>query len=231
MGDELTSVHGGTVALPADGADETLAERAYRLIEDLIVRLDLAPGARLTEQELAQRVGLGRTPVREALQRLVADGLVVVFPRKGIAVSAINPLDVLLALDTRAVLERLVAGAAARRAGPKARADLRRLAGEMQAAAEAGHLERYMQVDKAVDRLLGESAGNPFAVRALVPLESMARRAWFYFRGDADLVPAAARHARILAAIADGDAAAAEAASDALVAHVREGIKAAIAAM
>ena len=99
---------------------ETLADRAYRLIEDEIVRLALAPGARLTEQDLAARIGLGRTPVREAVQRLVADGLLVVFPRKGMAVAAINPLDVLLALDARAALERVVAAAAARRATPAA---------------------------------------------------------------------------------------------------------------
>ncbi|MDJ1158405.1 GntR family transcriptional regulator [Chelatococcus sp. SYSU_G07232] len=215
----------------AAAAAETLSEKAYRLIEDRIVRLELAPGARLTEQELAQRVGLGRTPVREALQRLVADGLIVVFPRKGIAVAAINPLDVLLALDTRAVLERLVAGAAARRATGSTRAALRKLAADIEAAAAAGDLERYMQLDRGIDRLLGEIAGNPFAVRALAPLESMARRAWFYFRRDEDLKTAARYHAAVLEAVAAGDPGGAEAASDALVAHVRDGIKAAIVAL
>src|SRR6185437_17135930 len=67
-----------------DRDDETLTERAYRQIEELIVTLELAPETILSEQSLAQRLGIGRTPIREALQRLARDGLVVILPRRGI---------------------------------------------------------------------------------------------------------------------------------------------------
>src|ERR1700744_1631323 len=65
-----------------DHDDETLTERAYRQIEELIVTLELAPETILSEQSLAQRLSIGRTPIREALQRLARRGLgVVVAPR------------------------------------------------------------------------------------------------------------------------------------------------------
>jgi DNA-binding GntR family transcriptional regulator len=218
-------------AASSDATGESQAELAYRRIEDAIVRLALAPGARVTEQELAQRVALGRTPVREAVLRLVAEGLIEVFPRRGMAVAAINPLDVIQALDVRAVLERLVAAAAARRVSPSARAGLQRIADGLLAAAAAGDTARYMHFDRAFDAALGEASGNPYAVRALAPLQTMARRAWFYFRRDLDLQATAARHAAVLQAVAAGDPEAAGLASDALVAHVREGLKQSLAAL
>ena len=66
---------------------ETLTDRAYRLVEELIVTLALPPETILSEQSLAPRLGIGRTPIREALQRLARDGLVVILPRRGILVS------------------------------------------------------------------------------------------------------------------------------------------------
>ncbi len=213
----------------SDSSIETLADRAYRLIEDAIVRLDLAPGLRLTEQDLADRFGLGRTPVREAVQRLVADALLVVYPRKGMAVAPINPLDLVLALDTRAPLERLVAAAAARKADDRQRAALSAAAKAIAAAAAAGDVPAYLREDRRFDQVMGEASRNPFATRALAPLQTMARRAWFYFRRDNDLPAAASLHVALADAIAAGDPAAADVAADRLVAHVRTGLKQAFA--
>lgn len=217
------------LAAPAESVSETQAERAYRLIEDAVVRLELEPGSRITEQDLATMVGLGRTPVREAVQRLVTDGLLVVYPRKGMAVAAINPLDVLLALEVRAALERLIASGAARKASAAQRELLRALACGLLASASAGDAQHYMRFDQALDTTLGAASANPYAVRALGPLQSMARRAWYYFRRGQDLEAAAARHAAVVEAVAAGDAAAAASASDSLMAHVRSGLKDALA--
>jgi DNA-binding GntR family transcriptional regulator len=216
-------------ALPP--SDETLAERAYRLIEDQIIRLVLPPGARLTEQELAARLVIGRTPVREALQRLVNDGLVVVFPRKGIAVSVINPLDVLMALEVRSALERLVAGAAARRANAAVKAELTELGERLLAIAATGDIDVFMQLDKTIHRRLGQTAANPFLVRALAPLEAMARRARFYFLRNDDLLPSAELHRTVIGHVVAGDIVAAETASDALVDYLRSGIKRTVVGM
>lgn len=215
----------------ASSPEETLAERAYRLIEDQIIRLVLPPGVRLTEQELASRLDIGRTPVREALQRLVNDGLVVVFPRKGIAVSVVNPLDVLMALEVRSALERLVAAAAARRASAQAKVDLAELAERLSGVAAAGDYDRFMDLDKCVSRRLGEIAANPFLVRALAPLEAMARRARYYFLKNDDLVELVDLHRALLIQVASGNGTAAETASDTLIEHLRSGIKRTVVGM
>ncbi len=70
---------------------ESLTDRAYKRVEELVVTLQLEPGSVLSESALAQDLGIGRTPIREALQRLTREGLVVILPRKGILVSEINP--------------------------------------------------------------------------------------------------------------------------------------------
>ena len=212
-------------------SDETLAERAYRVIEDQIIRLVLPPGLRLTEQELASRLDIGRTPVREALQRLVNDGLVVVFPRKGIAVSVVNPLDVLMALEVRTVLERLLAAAAARRAGPQSRAELGALLEQLVVAAGAGDHDRFVELDRAIYHCLGEMASNPFLVRALAPLEAMARRARYYFLRNDDLTEPARLHRAMIGHVVAGDSTAAETASDALMDYLRGGIKRTVVGM
>jgi DNA-binding GntR family transcriptional regulator len=205
-------------------AAETLAERAYRLLEDEIVRLRLEPGTPITEQELASRLSIGRTPVREAVQRLVGDRLLVVFPRKGILIAEINPFEVLLALDVRASLERLMVGAATERASPEQRGQMQACIAAMTRSAKAGAVDRYMQQDKEFDRLIAQAAGNPFAERAVAPLQSMSRRAWFYFRRNSDLGAAVGRHEAIMNAIVAGDTDAAIAALDLLIAHIRAGL-------
>jgi DNA-binding GntR family transcriptional regulator len=109
----------------SDGADrdaddqETLTDRAYRLLEELIVTLALPPETILSEQSLAARLEIGRTPIREALQRLARDGLVVILPRRGILVSQINLKTQMRLLEVRRELERLMAKGAAERATPE----------------------------------------------------------------------------------------------------------------
>ena len=95
--------------------NETLTEQAYRLIEEQIVTLRLKPGDVLSEQMLSTTFDIGRTPIREALQRLAREGLITVLPRKGILVSDINPRSQLLVLEVRREIERLLSRAGAER--------------------------------------------------------------------------------------------------------------------
>ena len=83
------------------GRAETLTEQAYRIIEEQIVTLRHKPGDILSEQMLSASSNIGRTPIREALQRLAREGLVTILPRKGILVSEINPRHQLLVLEVR----------------------------------------------------------------------------------------------------------------------------------
>ena len=110
------------------GKDGTLTDRAYRELEEMIVTLQLSPGTVLSEQALALRLRIGRTPIREALQRLARDGLVVIMPRRGIMVSEINLRLQLRLLEVRRELERLMASLAAERATPEERREFAELA-------------------------------------------------------------------------------------------------------
>ena len=210
---------------PSRSGAETLAETAYRLLEDQIVRLELPPGGRYTEQSLGALIAMGRTPVREAIQRLVDDGLLIVFPRKGIMVTTIRPQDVIQALEVRLVLERMIAANAARDANQAQRQELAACAEAMLAASQANDLDAYMRTDHAFDLTLARVSANPFAARAVAPLQTMARRAWFYYTRNVDLVPAAERHAALARAVADGKVYEAVQASDQLVFHIRDGLR------
>ena len=95
---------------------ETLTDQAYNRLEEMIVTLRLAPGAVLSEQALSTELGIGRTPIREALQRLAIEGLVLVLPRKAIIVTDTDPRKQLLVLEVRRELERLLARCGAERA-------------------------------------------------------------------------------------------------------------------
>src|SRR6478736_3831513 len=86
------------MSVPRTVQPVSLAEKAYDAIRDLIVSLELAPGAVIDERELMERLGIGRTPVREALRRLAHEGLVEVYPRRGMFVAGV---------DVRALDERI----------------------------------------------------------------------------------------------------------------------------
>ena len=124
-----------------DTGHGTLTDRAYGELEEMIVTLQLAPGTVLSEQALALRLKIGRTPIREALQRLARDGLVVIMPRRGIMVSEINLRLQLRLLEVRRELERLMASLAAERATPEERAEFAELAQAMLAA--GGEVRRH----------------------------------------------------------------------------------------
>jgi DNA-binding GntR family transcriptional regulator len=113
----------GIVRLPAPplGEAATLADQAYLAIRHLIVTLELPPGAAIKEPELTARLGIGRTPVREALRRLALERLVAVFPRRGMEVTTVDVRDLARLCEVRAVLEPEAARLASDRA---TRADL-----------------------------------------------------------------------------------------------------------
>ncbi|SEG14827.1 transcriptional regulator, GntR family [Bosea lathyri] len=205
-------------------AAPSLSEVAYRRLEEAIVTLSLRPGAVLTEAQMIDLVGVGRTPVREALIRLAQQGMVEILPRKGVVVAGINAIDIMAALDAREVLERLIASDAAKRASPRERIAIIEAAKAMRAAAEIGDAGAYMRLDKELDAVVAEAARSPYATRAVEPLQALIRRAWYHFERQDDLVPAAAHHVAFAQAVAKADPTAAMGASDALMLHLRKGL-------
>jgi DNA-binding GntR family transcriptional regulator len=208
---------------PPQGAP-SLTEIAYRRLEEAIVTLSLRPGAVLTEAQMIDMVGVGRTPVREALIRLAQQGLVEVLPRKGVVVAGINAIDIMAALDAREVLERLIASDAARRASPRERIAIVEKARAMRAAAVDGDANAYMRLDKEFDAAVAAAARSPYATRAVEPLQALIRRAWYHFERQDDLLPAASHHVAFAQAVATADPGAAMVASDALMLHLRSGL-------
>lgn len=195
----------------------TLADQAYDAVEALIVTLALAPGAVFSEAVLSERVGIGRTPLREALQRLAAQGLVVAMPRRGMRVAEIDLAGFRALLDTRRVLDRLIAAQAARRATPDQRSALSASAAALLEAARDGDLTAYLRADRDGDEILAEAARNPFAARAVAPLHAHCRRFWYAYLHDGDIIHSGALHGRLADAVVAADETAAGAAASALV--------------
>jgi DNA-binding GntR family transcriptional regulator len=202
-------------------AVDTLTEQAYRLIEEQIVTLQLKPGDVLSEQLLSATLTIGRTPIREALQRLAREGLITILPRKGILVADINPRSQLLVLEVRREIERLLCRAAAERAMPDQRKQMQEIAAGMDRAAKSNDDVVFMRLDLEMNRLMIEAAHNDYAARSMKLLSGLSRRFWYmHYRAAADLPLCARLHANEARAIAKGDAEAAARASDKLMDYV-----------
>lgn len=185
--------------------DESRSLVAYRRLEEDIVTLKLKPGEALTENQLTHDLDIGRTPIREAIQKLSWEGLVVIRPRLGILVSDINPGDFSRVLDARYALEILLAGAAARLASKPERMALHERARDMRLAASNHDVKGFLRLDKAFDEIVAIAACNPFAAQAVAPLQTLSRRFWFRYFGEGDLNPAAWNHLELMRAIEAGD--------------------------
>lgn len=199
---------------------ETLADRAYVRLEEMIVTLEVPPGEVVSEAELSRRLDIGRTPLREALQRLADDRLVEIVPRKGIRIAEIDLRDHLTLLETRRVLDRLVAERAARRAHAEDRDALEACAAAMEEAAENDQLDEFMRLDRQFDEVVTTAAQNPYATEALAPLHAHCRRFWYRFRAAGDLERSAQLHEQLMHAIAEGSASEAADASDTLIEYL-----------
>jgi DNA-binding GntR family transcriptional regulator len=204
------------------GTDEsTMTERAYRQLEELIVTLQLPPGTILSEQMLAHRLEIGRTPIREALQRLALDGLVTILPRRGILVSEINLRTQLRLLEVRRELERLMARGAAERANAAELAEIDEIAKAMLAASRDADDIAFMRLDRELNILISQAARNEFAARSMSLMHGLSRRFWYqHYKEVADLPLSARLHAEVASAIAKRDAPAAAAASDRLMDYI-----------
>ncbi|MGV8897626.1 MAG: GntR family transcriptional regulator [Burkholderiaceae bacterium] len=193
------------------------ADIAYDVLESMIVTLQLKPGTPIVEAELVDATGLGRTPLREALMRMSTNGLIVQLPRRGLIVSDIELAEHLTLIETRRVLERLIAASAARRATPEQRKDILAHAENMLATASNNDLKAYMQADQALDNISHQACRNPSAVAAVIPQVIKCRRFWYAFQHEGDIEADAQCHMMLAAAIANGDPDAAISGAEALM--------------
>jgi DNA-binding GntR family transcriptional regulator len=203
--------------------DLTLTDRAYRRLEEMIVTLQLAPGAVVSETALSSRLGIGRTPIREALQRLARERLIVVLPRRGIMVAEVNIRTQLRLIETRREVERLLARLAAKRATDAQRQRFREIAAGMEKAAKANDDVTFMRLDREFNTLELEAAQNEFAAGAMILMHGLSRRFWYiHYKEVADMPLTARQHADIAQAIADANPRAATEAVDRLMDYIEK---------
>jgi DNA-binding GntR family transcriptional regulator len=184
----------------------------------MIVRLELLPGSAVSEAMLSVRLGIGRTPIREALQRLARERLVQILPRRGVIVSDINVKAQLRLIELRREVERLVVRSAARRATEAERKRFAELADRFEKSARQNDDTTFMRVDREYNDLSVSAAKNEFAAGAMSLMHSLSRRFWYmHYKQAADMPEVAKLHADSARAIAAGDEAAAGAASDRLL--------------
>jgi DNA-binding GntR family transcriptional regulator len=203
-----------------DKQSESLAGQAYLMLERDIVTLRLAPGQLLTEAFLIERFGMGRTPVREAVQRLAWEGLMEIRPRAGVAVAALDPADFAKVLEARRGVELVLAKSAARYASSADDEAFAFVGSQMREAAERGDVDLFLDADKAFDTVLAGAAANPYAARLAAPLQTHSRRFWFRLKRPDSLAKAAERHVALIEAIMARDELVAVAAADALISHL-----------
>ena len=160
-------------------ADSKSAE-AYRAIKDLIVSLELPPAALLDERGLAERLGVGLTPVRQALRRLEWESLVVILPRRGTLVADLNDSDLGRIYELRSVLEPQAAELAAERGTEEQRAALAAVIAAMHAELARPTPDRRVLIglDRDLHRQIWAMAGNEMLEQTLEWLFSHVLRRW-----------------------------------------------------
>jgi DNA-binding GntR family transcriptional regulator len=189
--------------------EPTLGEQAYQRLREMIVHLDLAPGDVLREDSLRIRLGIGRTPIREALQRLAREHFVTVIPRRGMFVAGIDVAELSTLFETRTVLEPYAARLAAARGSTAHWAAMDAALGKTAGADP----EQLIAIDRACHELMWEAADNRFLLGTLDMLYAQSERLWHLYLAEVtDMGEAVAEHEAILRLLSggEGDAAAAQ---------------------
>ncbi|MGU3541931.1 GntR family transcriptional regulator [Methylobacterium sp. A52T] len=187
----------------------SLAETAYDAIEQMIISRRLAPGAMVSEGELGAELGLGRTPVREALARLKTIGFVEVHPRRGVLVTQVDIIRHLELLEVRRPLDETVARCAIARGTEDDMARLLDRVGGLRRTAEARDREAYFRHKRALHEGLVGAAYNPTLAGTMAALHAQSRRFWYTYEPTASFPDCAAIHAAIVSGIAARDTGAA----------------------
>lgn len=198
-------------APPAISATTSLAHAAYERIRDRLIMLDIRPGEPINDGRLADSLGFGRTPVREALKRLETDHLVVSYPRRGTFATPVDVTELGAISDLRQQLEPFAANRAATAATDPMRAELRAMAEKVRGLDPSSDRPTLMRLDMSVHRMIYRATGNKHLEDVLIRYDNLATRIWCLVVDKLpDLASHISEHAQLLEAIADGDAERAE---------------------
>lgn len=185
----------GAPALP-------LHQQAYEKLKHRIITMAFRPGEYLNEAQVCKTLGIGRTPIHQALNRLMLEGMVEVIPRKGVIVKAVSLNDVMEIIEVRLVNETHCARLAASRAEDSDIAALERVLAESEKAVEAADIERQMMLDRQFHSLLAKAAKNDVLAGLMQNLHEQSLRFWFIsLRDRAHHIAVQNEHRAILAAV------------------------------
>lgn len=191
-----------------ESGSSPLGDRVYRTLRDEIVFLELPPGAPVREVDVAKRLGVGRTPAREALQRLAMNYLVELLPGRGAFVAPISLPDLVKITEIRLNLESFAAASAAARATPSEREALRGLREQIMRCTEDTPHDTLIRLDQDVHRAIYDATHNAFLEDCLHRFLNLTLRAWVLVLDSlgssvADMVD---EHASLIDAVVQGDA-------------------------
>jgi DNA-binding GntR family transcriptional regulator len=196
-----------TLALSEDAGKKSLADVAYESIRDRLLMLDIKPGELLNDDALSKSLGVGRTPVREALKRLELDRLVVTYPRRGTFATRVDVTDLSFISEIRAQLEPLAASRAARLASAGVRAQLKAILAEVEAFdVSSAPVMETLQLDARVHQGIYAASANPHLEDILIRYDNLATRIWCMVVDRLpDLSGHVHEHLNLLRAVIDGD--------------------------
>jgi DNA-binding GntR family transcriptional regulator len=185
-------------------------QRAYELIREKITTLELGPGAAINEQRLAEDLDMGLVPVREALKLLAHDDLVIITPRHGLYVAALDVPDLERISEMRLSLESLCARLAARRATPDDLVVLEALSQE-QSSISPEDSQGLFDFDHRFHQAIAQAAHNKYLARTLDHLFGLSQRLWYLALPHIEFLPGAVeKHLDLVRAIKAGNAEQAE---------------------
>lgn len=201
---------------------ETLAEQARSSLERMIVFNELDADGMYSEKQLAAMLCLGRTPVREALQKLSYDKMVVIHPRRGVQFPKVTVENQLKVLELRRGIEPFCVRYAAIRGTVDQKGQMLRLADAIVAAARVDDDAGILVCLREIHDLLAHATSNDFFSQVMAPLQGLSRRFWFVNKKSPDTVRGAKLHADIMQAVAKGDEEGAVNASNQLIDYLTE---------
>jgi DNA-binding GntR family transcriptional regulator len=194
------------ILAPRGGDVASFADRAYYAIRDLIVTLELPPGAVVKEPDLTARLGIGRTPVREALRRLAQERLIEVYPRRGMFVTTVDVRDLARLCEVRLALEPEAARLAAERATQADLEEMSELLVELDGPRRRDH-RALIELDERIHRAIYHASHNPYLVETLEEYYAHALRIWMVALARTDLGTAVGGHHAVLEAVVSGNGA------------------------
>lgn len=158
----------------------SLADRAFAQLQDRLIFLDIPPGEPLNEAQLGLELGVGRTPLREALKRLETELLVTAFPRRGTFATTVDITVLSEVSEVREVLEPLAVRLAARRLAPDSRRELEALKARLDASSPgvSEDPQDALRWDSTIHRALYRAAGNAHLNSTLSRYGNLATRIW-----------------------------------------------------